>query len=76
MSPQLAPAFVVTAEYDTLRDEGEMYARKLMEVGNLVQVRRYPGAVHGFFIMPGTLGIVRQALGEVAAFVKFWLHTT
>lgn len=40
-----------------------------LEVGNLVQVRRYLGAVHGFFTMPGTLRLERQALGEVAAFL-------
>ena len=65
---------VITAEYDTLREEGEAYARKLMEAGNVVQVRRYLGAVHGFFTMPGTLRLARQALGEVAAFLRFRLR--
>jgi acetyl esterase len=72
---EVAPAFVITAEYDTLRDEGEAYARKLLEAGNLVQVRRYLGAIHGFLTMPGTLRLARQALREVAAFLRFWLHT-
>jgi acetyl esterase len=66
----VAPAFVLTAEYDTLRDEGEAYARRLAEAGNLVQMRRYPGAIHGFFTMPGTLGLARDAMGEVAAFLS------
>jgi acetyl esterase len=70
----VTPAFVITAECDTLRDEGESYARKLVQAGNLVQVRRYLGAVHGFFTMPGTLRLARQALGEVAAFLKFRLR--
>ncbi len=69
----VAPAFVLTAEYDTLRDEGEAYARKLIEAGNMVQARRYLGAIHGFFTMPGTLGLAREALGEVAQFLKFRL---
>ena len=64
------PAFVLTAEYDTLRDEGEAYARKLIESGNLVQVRRYAGAIHGFFTMPGTLGVAREALRDVAEFLR------
>jgi acetyl esterase len=66
----LAPAFVLTAEYDTLRDEGEAYARKLADAGNLVQLRRYPGVIHGFFTMPGILRIARQALSDVAEFVR------
>jgi acetyl esterase len=66
----VAPAFVLTAEYDTLRDEGETYARRLFEAGNPVQARRYLGAVHGFFTMPGTLGLAREALRDVAAFLK------
>ena len=64
------PAFVLTAEYDTLRDEGEAYARKLLEAGTLVQARRYPGAIHGFFTMPGTLPLAREALQDVAQFLR------
>jgi acetyl esterase len=64
----------MTAEYDTLRDEGEAYARKLIEAGNLVQVRRYPGTKHGFFTMPGTLRLAREAMSDVAEFLKFRLE--
>jgi acetyl esterase len=70
----VAPAFILTAEYDTLRDEGEGYARKLIESGNLVQARRYHGAIHGFFTMPGALRIARAALADVAEFVRFRLE--
>ncbi len=58
-------AWVVTAEYDTLRDEGEAYARKLG-----VSARRYPGTIHGFFTMPGVLQVAREAIGDAAAFLK------
>ena len=64
------PAFIATAEYDTLRDEGEAYARNLIDSGNLVELRRYPGAIHGFFTMPGALGLARQALADVAEFLR------
>ena len=60
-----APALVLTAEYDTLRDEGEAYARKLG-----VTARRYPGTIHGFFTMPGTLQVARAAMNDAAAFLK------
>lgn len=66
----LAPAFVLTAEYDTLRDEGEAYAQNMVQAGNAVQVRRYPGAIHGFFTMPGALRTAREALNDVARFVR------
>ena len=69
----VTPAFVLTAECDTLRNEGEAYARKLIEAGNLVQVRRYLGAIHGFFTMPGVLSLGRQAMRDVAAFLSFQL---
>lgn len=69
----LPPTFLLTAEYDTLRDEGEAFARKLIESGNLVQARRYLGAIHGFFTMPGPLSLAREAMGDVAAFLRLHL---
>ncbi|MEU2677590.1 alpha/beta hydrolase [Streptomyces sp. NPDC007107] len=44
----LPPALVVTGEHDPLRDEGELYGRRLREAGVAATVSRYEGAGHGF----------------------------
>lgn len=44
----LPPALLVTAELDTLRDEGEMYAVKMREAGSHCIAHRIEGQGHGF----------------------------
>ncbi|MBX6387830.1 MAG: alpha/beta hydrolase [Frankia sp.] len=44
----LPPALIITGEFDPLRDEGELYGRRLREAGVEARVSRYEGAGHGF----------------------------
>lgn len=66
----LPPAFVITAELDVLRDEGEAYARQMQQAGVQVQCKRYPGAVHEFFSLSGVADVSKDALDDAAAFLQ------
>jgi acetyl esterase len=68
----LPPAFVLTAEFDPLRDEGEDYAARLSDAGVPVTARRYHGVMHGFFAMAGTLDAGAAAVAEAAGELRRW----
>jgi len=64
--PGLAPALVVTAGFDPLRDEGEAYAAAMAAAGTEVRLRRHPGMLHGFVNMIDLSRSAMAALIEVA----------
>jgi acetyl esterase len=62
----LPAATVITAEYDPLRDEGELYAARLEKAGVPVRAVSYVGMMHGFFTMVGILDAARTAVLDAA----------
>jgi acetyl esterase len=63
----VAPAVVVTAEFDPLRDEGESYAQRLADANVPVVARRFDGMIHIFFSMPGAFDAAREAIALVGS---------
>lgn len=64
----LPPAFIVTAQYDPIRDEGEEYGKRLVEDGVPARVRRVEGTVHGFITMP--VPLTEEVMEEIAQFIN------
>ncbi len=60
----LPPAFVITAEFDPLRDEGEAYAKRLAEAGVAATAHRYSGMIHGFFSMGPSIERAQIAIAD------------
>jgi acetyl esterase len=66
----LPPTFVLTSEFDVLRDEGEALVQQLREAGVDVTHRRYDGTIHGFWRWMAATPRTREAIAEVGAALR------
>ena len=70
---RLPPAYVLTAGFDPLVDEGREYAERMRQEGVQVEYRNYPDMVHGFITMGRVLDTANAALADCArALKKAW----
>jgi acetyl esterase len=69
----LPPAYISTAGFDPLRDEGEAYARRLRAVGVQTALRRHPGLVHSFASLTAVCPSARAAMLEAAGALRMGL---
>ncbi len=68
LAPSLAgaaPAYVLTAGFDPLRDEGRAYAARLLAEGVTATSECFEGQVHGFINLGGTMAAAPHAMYRV-----------
>lgn len=72
----LPAAFVITAENDVLRDEGELYAFHLMRAGVDVTAVRYNGTIHDFLMLDALADTTpaQSALSQLIAAIREAVH--
>ncbi|MCC9306072.1 alpha/beta hydrolase [Kitasatospora sp. RB6PN24] len=63
----LPPAYVMTAEFDPLRDEGIRYAVRLLAADVPTELHQFPGAFHGFDAAAPEATLTRRSLDEQCA---------
>ena len=61
---------IITAEYDPLRDEAEIYGQRLAQAGNQVVIYRMKDALHGFMFLPKHFVHVKRAYELISKFLE------
>jgi len=66
----LPPAYLVTAGFDPLKDEGRAYVERLAQAGVPARHVDYPSMIHGFFNMSGAVPTARAAIAAAAGALR------
>jgi acetyl esterase len=67
---ELAPAYVETAEFDLLHDQGMAYAHALTDKGIEVDLNEIKGGVHGFDLLAATSSVAKDAMQRRIQFLR------
>jgi acetyl esterase len=67
---QLAPAYVETAEFDLLHDQGKAYAEALIDKGVEVELNEIEGGVHGFDLLAAKSSVSKEAMRRRIQFLR------
>ncbi len=71
---KLPKTFLMTASHDPLRDQGNNYAKKLLEAGNQVIYKNYLQTVHGFFTYHGIIPRGKKIYRDIIQTVRKMLY--
>jgi acetyl esterase len=66
----LPPAYIVTAEFDVLRDEAKSYADRMRKAGTPAELVEHAGMLHDFIILPGLFDQANEAIGRLCAALR------
>lgn len=70
----LAPAIVVTAQYDPLKADGVKYERLLRQAGVQTSYHEYKGMIHGFLNLGAVTPTADSAMNDCATLIKHLLQ--
>jgi acetyl esterase len=70
---KLPPSIIITAQYDPLRDQGELFSYLLRKNGNISSCVRYNGMIHGFLSFYRYIDAGKDAIAQVAGILRYRL---
>lgn len=71
----LPPAYIITAGFDPLRDEGQAYAQRLIRAGTPATLECFEGQVHGFLVMGGVIAAAGHAIQRIGQMMRMRFGT-